>query len=405
VIRLLQRCLFLAVLTTASASAQELLTDGAAAVANRSFQRLSGRNTLKCAITAFRPVLDFAFRFDAGYVVDCPLYELAGKSSDLITFARVTPGGGAPVLFGEIFHTPAPPAELARIDPRHLHTLLEISGGFALGEGEYKVEVLVTDRRDRFYRKHWNVKARRDRGQRDVTISLEAGTVTHIWPDPWEGKLREKGKGLRLTVLLHAAPMSPRTAKLRTWDRAFLLEALSSLLQKIPCESVRLVAFNLDQQKEIFREDQFDGPALGNLARRLRNLELGTVDYHALSRDPATNALLASLANEQLAAADSSDAVIFLGPTTRVGQKTPLEMLKQGKSGQPRFYYFEYFPWPGADFADSIEYLTAALHGKTYRVHSPAEFDKGLQKLLQQLIQDSGRRLLGSDTAEVTTEK
>jgi hypothetical protein len=395
----------LAVLTGGSALPQELLNPPDAENANRAFQTLSGQHTLKCKITAFRPMLDFAFRFDAGYVVDCPLSQLDGKETDLVTYTRVTPRGGAPVVLGEVFRVPAPPADLARIDPRHLRTVLEISGGFALGEGEYTVEVLVSDRLNRSCHKRWEIKARRNRGQRKVTVAMEAGTVSHIWPDPWEGKFREKGSGLRITVLLHAAPMNPRAASLRVWDRTFLLEALSSLLRHIPCESVRVVAFNLDQQREVYREDQFDGPALGKLAHRLRNLELGTVDYRALSRDPATNALLASLANEQLAAAHPSDAVIFLGPTTRTAQKTPLQVLKNGEPGQPRFYYFEYFPWAGADFADSIEYLTSALHGKTFHVHSPGEFGKSLQKLLEELTPDQRSRGQGFDAAGAPGEK
>ena len=401
--RFLQSYLLLAVLVSTLASAQDLLSSAEAERVNRTFDSLSGHDSLKCAILSWAPVLDFAFRFDAGYIIRCPFSEFAGKDTGLATYARVTPKGGAPVVFGEMYRLPTPsPEMLAKIDPRRVKALLDMSGGFALGEGEYSVEVMAVDRFNRSCHKRWRVRAERSRGQRNLTVALEAGTVLPVWSSPWEGKLRQKGTGLRITVLLHAAPMSPRAAKLRAWDRAFLLESLTSLLRQIPCESVRLVAFNLDQQREVYREDQFDGRAFGELAHTLRNLEVGTVDYKALDRGPAGNTMLASLVNEQLVESESSDAVIFLGPTLRVSRKTPSEVLKTVRPAKPRFYYFEYFPWQGGDFADSIEHLTGALHGTTFRIHSPGEFGKGMQKLLRELKPANGSGVGDSEPGTAT---
>jgi len=61
---------------------------------------------------------------------------------------------------------------------------------------------------------------------------------------------------MRITVLLDTAPFSVSNAGasfLSAADRVFLLETLSALLERMPASSVRLVVFNLEQQKELFR--------------------------------------------------------------------------------------------------------------------------------------------------------
>ena len=39
---------------------------------------------------------------------------------------------------------------------------------------------------------------------------------------------------MRLTILLDAAPVDPRSLKLRAWDRTFLLDSVASVLREIP---------------------------------------------------------------------------------------------------------------------------------------------------------------------------
>jgi hypothetical protein len=142
---------------------------------------------------------------------------------------------------------------------------------------------------------------------------------------------------------------------------------------------VRLVAFNLDQQKELFREDHFDSESFRELSRILRTTELGT---KALQRGPESLSFVSDLARKEFAAPQASDVVIFLGPTVRASQKVSGKFTT---GAHPRFFYFEYFPFPGPTFPDSIQHLTSALQGTTYQVHSPADFGKAMQKMLSQL--------------------
>lgn len=370
-------------LWTSIALSQARLEGDDAAKINRIFDTSPSHETLKCTIHEWKPFLDFSFRFDAGYFVRCPYEEFGGQESKVAAYTRVIPEGGSPVILADLLLVPAiPPEVAAKTNLKHLHVELDMSGGFAVGEGAYQVDVLVTDNRNRFSRKRWSFKAERNRGQAAIPIALEAKSVSHIWPDAWDGKLAEDGSGYRVTVLLDVVPMNPRESKLRVWDRAFLLQSLRSVLQHLPCESVRLVAFNLDQQKELFREDHFDSESFRELSRVLRTAELGTVSYKALQRGPESLRFVSDLARQEFAAPQASDVVIFLGPTVRANQKVSGNFTT---GAHPRFFYFEYFPFPGPAFPDSIQHLTSALQGTTYQVHSPADFGKAMQKMLAQL--------------------
>ncbi len=197
------------------------------------------------------------------------------------------------------------------------------SGGFAVGEGHYSVEVIVGDSKDRFIQKRWEINAQRNRGEQSVAVAILPGTVAPLMIHPWDGKLERSTTALRITILLDAAPINPYSLKLRAWDRALLLDSLSSLLTRIRCNSVRLIAFNLDQQQEIFRDDRFDKEGWLNLAMNLRDLELGTVSYSVLQDRQGWSDLLVKLLNEEIASPQASDAVIFFGPTTRISERIP----------------------------------------------------------------------------------
>jgi hypothetical protein len=375
--------LFSVFLCSVSALSQVPLEGADASKVNHILDSLPSHDTLKCTIHEWKPFLDFSFRFEAGYFVRCPFDEFGGHESRVAAYTRVIPQGGSPVIMADLLLVPAvPPEVIAKTNLKSLHAELDMSGGFAVGEGAYQVDVLVTDNQNRFCRKRWSFKAERSRRQVDIPVTLEAKSVTHIWPDPWDGKLAEHGTGYRVTILLDAMPMNPRESKLRVWDRAFLMQSLRSVLQHLPCESVRLVAFNLDQQKELFRQEHFDSESFRELSRVLRTTELGTVSYKALQRGPQALSFVSELVKKELASPQHSDVVIFLGPTVAASQKVSENFANYA---HPRFFYFEYFPFPGAAFPDSIQHLISALQGTTYQVHSPADFGKAMQKMLAQL--------------------
>jgi len=54
-----------------------------------------------------------------------------------------------------------------------------------------------------------------------------------------------------------------------------LLDLLSSLLRELPAQSVRLIAFNLDQRAIVFRKDEFEANQTSDLTAALHQLNFG----------------------------------------------------------------------------------------------------------------------------------
>ncbi|HKU27296.1 MAG TPA: hypothetical protein VJQ54_17625 [Candidatus Sulfotelmatobacter sp.] len=394
--RLLGLAVFL--LVSSCANAQIEVSPSDAALVNKILDARSIEGEpLKCQIRQQQPILDFAFRYDVGYVVRCPVKEFEGKASTVLTFVRVTPEGGTSKILGEAYGLGEMPAGTrARVDLKKLKAEFDFSGGFSAGEGRYVVDLLVAHKESgRACRKSWKVSVSRKHGEAKVPITVPERTAVPMMFYPWSGKPEAIGTGLRITVLLDAAPIYPFAQKLRAWDRSFLLSTLSTVLDHIACESVRVVAFNLDQQREIFRDELRDQPGLIRLNQAMRDLELGTVSYQVLQRHAGANELLARLARTEQGEANPSDLVILLGPHTRYTDKVPpyiFEGLRKSDTDAPQFFYLEYMPFwlRGAEFADNLEQVTKAVGGKSYRFYSPADLADSIRKITE--MQQNRRR-------------
>lgn len=348
--------------------------------------RVQRGDQLACEVQPVKPFLDFALRFDAGYFVRCPLQQFAGHEAGLVTFLRVRPEHGAAVVLVERYRIPAMPADLhSKVNGRRFTSLAEFSGAFAIGEGEYAVDLLVADDHDRIFHKNWKAKAALRGEEKRALVTMKPDSAAGLGVPVWKPDAVEREAGVRLTVLLDAAPIDPYALKLRAWDRAFLLDSLSSLLHHISPSSTRVVAFNLEQQKEVFRKDGFGRADFRRLAESLRELELGTVSYRVLNRQQGWSELLADLVARETGAAADGDVVIFLGPNTRIAQKIPEQMVRTGKETGARLFYFEYFPHPGAEFPDAIQRLTSMLNGTTLKIHSPGDLAEAIQKMREKL--------------------
>lgn len=358
---------------------------------------------LKCSVKPLNPFLDFAFRFDAGYFVSCPVKEFGGRDDTVISYVRITPDNGAPVVLANGYRLPAiSRAQAKKVNLRKVNSSFEMSGGFVLGEGPFTVDLLLMDSRNRICHAHWTVNTRRSGHEKNASLAMPPNTAAAFPVYSWDGKPSvHRCPGSRLTILLDVAPMNPSANKLRAWDRAFLLGALSSLLRQMPADSVRLVAFNLDQQREIFRQDRFDGAGFTRLAEVLKRLELGTISYKALQQQNGWAELLAQLVNEQITEQSPTDTVLFLGPNTRITDKLPETMLRPCGPRSPRFFYFEYFPFwrSGSEFPDAIHYATRACKGTTLKIHSAGEFAEAMRKVNQRLAVSSGTRHVEEESA------
>lgn len=149
----------------------------------------------------------------------------------------------------------------------------------------------------------------------------------------------------RLTILLQVAPPSPNSAKLPENDARKLLGSLSALLEELHAESVRLVVFDLEQQKVIFRKDGFTAPNLRDVDNLVNQMQFGLVDYSTLRNPKGAIDLLTQLMEEERGKLHGSDALVFLGPHMQVHDTIRSGVVKPFRDG-PRVFYLKCEPPP-----------------------------------------------------------
>ena len=377
--------LLLFLLTAIRTFAQLPLTAENAHTFSRAFDKDVKHDPLDCHIEPMKPFFDFAFRFEIGYVARCSMRQFEGNATTLGTVLRIAPDSEKAYMLGQHLALPDISPEMkSKINWQHLNAEFEISGVFAAGEGDYAIDLAIMDSHNRIRRKSWRAKAFVHGKEAQATQALKPGAIAAISLPFWKGTSMD-GNGLHLTVLLDAAPMNPYARKLRAWDGAFLLGSVSSLLRHLPVASVRLVAFNLDQQAVLFREDDFDHSGLRNLAQALSKLELGSISYKTLQRQNGWADLLMKLVHDEAAAEHPSDAVVFIGPTNRIDAKISPELFNTPGRGDLPFFYFEYYPRIGSEFPDTIQNVTNARNGTTFKIHSPGELADAIGKMQKKL--------------------
>src|SRR5579872_2835582 len=369
--------------STATMFPQSLVNPTRAAQLAENFDSRKDDQPLRCEVTPIQPQLNFSFRFQAGYVFRVPMKQFAGAGHRWSVLTRVTPaGGGDAALLSARYRLPSVPKT---------KSVAEWGGLFWVGEGSYRVEWLLFDEVHRVCRKQWKIEAKLNAGERGIAAGIAPGRVAQVSFRRWSAQDRSDADvpTLRsLTVFLHAAPLFPRITRFRVQDRLMLLGSLASLLESVPARTVRLVIFNLDQQKELFRRDVFTPDDFDQAAQSLSGLQLQLVDYSVLKNARGHIHLLADLLNEQLNTPDPSDAVIFLGPAARYFDKLPQASLSEPSNESPRFFYFEYKPYvrARAEVADSIELAVKKVHGKKLDIRTPGDFARAIRQVQSQIV-------------------
>ena len=341
---------------------------------------------LQCDVTPLKPSLNYSFRFQAGYAVSVPMNQYRGAGHSLAILAGITPEGSQqPVYLGN--HLRLPDVPKTKVE-------LNLGGAYLLGEGGYSVQWMMTDEAGRVCRKNWHVEVKLSRSERGVKVAIPRGMVSDL---SGRGLRRARPETddvppLRLTVLMHAAPMSPRRTHMRTNDTMTLVSSLSSLLEHVPTTSVRLVVFNLDQQKELYRKDGFTLRSLNQVFSSVNDMELGLVDVQVLENRRGHVDLISEMVNQEIRSQPPSDAVVFLGPMARFEDKIPRQALEKTAGALPRFFYFQVRPFwhggrggplgpPPSSLPDSINSAISRLNGKVVVIHSPGDLAKAIARL------------------------
>jgi hypothetical protein len=264
-----------------------------------------------------------------------------------------------------------------------------IGGEFTVGPGRYKVDWLMRDRLERVCSAHWEIEAKADDDFKNVEMAIGPNTVEPRPQDPFREAPpvdRDGNPLLRVKLLVNFAPTDRREAALRSWD----VQAVTSILRTISREpkigTFRMIAFNMHQEKVIYRQDErnyIDFPALGEA---VSGMELGTVDFEKL-KDPQSDVrFLSMLLTEHAATEQLPDAIIIVGPKVMLDDKVPESSLKQAAASNVPVFYFNYNSNPRKNpWRDTIATALKAYRGLAYTITFPKDLGSALNDMMFRL--------------------
>ena len=298
----LSRLVGAGLLAATAACAQTVLDNpGKIADARKLLDTFRGQ-PVRCDVFPIKPQFNFTLKLQAGYSSHVPQTQSPAEGQKWIVLARVTPknGSGNPVYLSDVVQLPSAPPGGGRDNEA------EVNGFFWLGEGRYDVKLLLFDGSGNTCRKEWQIDAHLSADERTAAPVFAPGTVEGI---SWSGARAtapKPGVG-RLTVLLDVV------AESRTSDQILVIDGLAALMDQLPARSVRLVLFDLTEQKEIFRRDGFTAEALPEVAKAVEAVQFEPVDYRVLQNPGGGVDLIEHLVNLEIHSPEPSDAVVFLG--------------------------------------------------------------------------------------------
>ena len=357
------------------------------------------RKDLPCTVVPAKPVLGFDMKYHAGYEVSIPLKELAGPDNLLTMIFRVTPDNHKedPVYFSQRVTVPVID-ENAKGDAY-------LQGNFDLGEGKYHVDWLMRDRSERICSSFWDSEALLPTKDKQVALEIAPGTVDATDSQPFKDEppveRQQRETPLNVKVMVNFAPQNANSATLQPLDTNALVSILRSIAREPRIGHFSVVAFNMQEQKVLYRQEnapQIDFPALGEA---LGSVNMGTVDLKRLGQKHGESEFLTKLLTQEITPKEHPDAVIFAGPKVMLEEGVPQETLRQlGELNYPVFY-MNYNLYPQANpWRDAIGTAVKSLKGVEYTISRPRDLWFAWSDLISRIVKSR----VGRQTASASSQ-
>lgn len=353
------------------------------------------RDDLPCRVTPVKPAVGFDLKFHAGYEVAIPMRELAGLENLLTVVFRVAPEKEPEraVYFTQKIRVPS-------IEPDAKGDAY-LQGSFDLGEGVYQVDWLMRDRTERVCASFWRAEAVLPAKDRDLALVLPADTVAQADQDEFaEEPPVEKDYSagpLSVKVLVNFAPQNSNASMLQPADTAALVSILRTIHRDPRISRYSVVAFNLQEQRILYRQeasDRIDFPAIGEA---LRGLQLGRVDFARLQNRNSDAEFLASLIQNEFKVRDGEpppDGLIIAGPKVMLPSGIPAEALREvGETEYPVFYLNYNLAPQLTPWRDTISQAVRYFKGMEFTISRPRELWTAVTEVVARIVKwKSGRR-------------
>jgi hypothetical protein len=343
------------------------------------------RKDISCAVEPVKPVLGFDLRFHSGYEVSIPLKDLAGSENMLTMIFRVAPEGRKDEAVYFSHHVKVP--QIAEDAGGNAY----LQGYFDLGEGKYQVDWLMRDRSERFCSSYWDVTAVLPPRDKQVALQLEPGAIAPndeaAFKDEPPVERVSTQPPLNVKVLVNFAPQRSDSATLQPLDTSALVAILRGIAREPKIGRFSIIAFNLQEQRVIYRQEnsnRIDFPALGEA---LQSLNLGTVDLKRLEQKHGETEFLTSLIQKELGGDERPDALIFAGPKALIDEKVPTDSLREVGDVEFPVFYMNYNLEPqSAPWRDAIGRAVKFFRGYEFTISQPRDLWTALSEMVGRIV-------------------
>jgi len=354
-------------------------------------------NTLSCRVERVPPIMNFSFRYQAGYRFQFPMRQFPPVVVPVLEITRVTSSDDGEQFY--FLQRSAVPE-----GPRGKNVVAEMGGGFFVGEGSYEVDSLLLDEGGRRCYQHWKFRLRLNDSQREMAQLIEPGTVEALVLNWREASERERP--YRISVFLHVAPFSRRSVRLNLFDESMLFTTIRSLLDATPFRETSIHAISLHQQRELLHIPEMNRRAFFDLSTVMEDLEVGTIGLDALSNPGGYLDLLADLVNQDLSSETPPDAIVFIGGNSRYTLDFRRDRIEKTGAASTEFFYLHLSRFQQRRFrnTDSIAKLTKGQGGKVFRIYNPKQFAEAIRKMEEILGQAQATRSASAPPAPRSSE-
>jgi len=345
------------------------------------------RKDLSCTVDPVKPALGFDLRFHGGYDINVPLQDLAGYENQLTILVRVTSDGrrDGPFYFFQRINVPKLPEDAKGA--------AVLSGLFDLGEGKYHVDLLMKDRSERVCSFNWEAEATLADRDKEIQPAIAAGSVERAEYEQFNEEPpveRAPGKPLNIKILVNFAPQDSSLSSLRPIDTLALVTVLRRLSREPQFGKFSVVAFNVQEQRVLYRQssaERIDFPALG---RAIHGVEPGKVDLKQLSQKHGEVSFLSDLIRKEIAN-DHPDAVIFAGPKVLLDDSVPEEDLKPLASDvtYPVFYMNYNLNPQAVPWRDAIGKAIRNFRGTEFSISRPRDLWFAVSEVVSRIVKSN----------------
>jgi hypothetical protein len=249
----------------------------------------------------------------------------------------------------------------------------------------------MKDQSERVCSSYWDSDATLAARDRGVVVTLDKGEIAptdieQFAPEPFTRRA-DPGLALNMKILVNFAPQNALAATLQDSDTEALVSVLRCMQRDPRIGRFSVVAFNLQQEQIVYRQDsaeQIDFPALGEAVRSLR---LGRVDLGKLGFKKSANEFLANLLADEIAHAGAPDAFIVVGPKMLIEESMPIEKLRAAPAVDFPVFYLNYNLTPvSSPWKDAMSGAIRRFKGQEFTISKPRDLWFAFTELVGKVV-------------------